>query len=33
VEALDAMMDLVRVHCAGRPVTDDVTFVLVEREG
>ena len=32
-EALDAMMDLVRVHCAGRPVTDDVTFVLVERAG
>jgi len=32
-EALDEMMELVRVHCAGRPVTDDVTFLLVERAG
>ncbi|MEA2600024.1 MAG: phosphoserine phosphatase RsbU/P [Acidobacteriota bacterium] len=32
-EAADALMDLVRVHCAGRPVADDVTVVVVEREG
>lgn len=31
-EALDALMELVRTHCGGRPVTDDVTVVLVERE-
>ena len=30
-EALDALMDVVRAHCAGRPVTDDVTFVMIER--
>jgi phosphoserine phosphatase RsbU/P len=30
-EALDALMDLVRAHGAGRPVADDVTLVLVER--
>jgi len=32
-EAADALMDLVRVHCAGRPVADDVTVVILEREG
>jgi phosphoserine phosphatase RsbU/P len=32
-EAVDALMDLVMAHCGGRPVTDDVTVVLVEREG
>ena len=32
-EALDILMTLVKLHCAGRPVTDDVTMVLVEREG
>lgn len=31
-EALDVLMGLVRIHCAGRPVMDDVTFVLIERE-
>jgi len=31
-EALDALMDLVDRHCGGRPVTDDVTMVMVERE-
>jgi phosphoserine phosphatase RsbU/P len=31
-EALDALMDLVDRHCGGRPVTDDVTLVMVERE-
>lgn len=29
--ALDALMDLVLAHCAGRPVTDDVTLVMIER--
>jgi sigma-B regulation protein RsbU (phosphoserine phosphatase) len=32
-EALDALMDLVLAHCGGRPVTDDVTVVMVAREG
>jgi sigma-B regulation protein RsbU (phosphoserine phosphatase) len=32
-EALDALMELVSRHCAGRPVVDDVTMVMVEREG
>ena len=32
-EAVDALMDLVMTYCGGRPVTDDVTVVLVEREG
>jgi sigma-B regulation protein RsbU (phosphoserine phosphatase) len=31
-EALDGLMDLVRAHCGGRPVTDDVTVVGIERE-
>lgn len=31
-EAVDALMDLVMAHCGGRPVTDDVTVVMVERE-
>ncbi len=30
-EALDALMALVDRHCGGRPVTDDVTLVMVER--
>jgi sigma-B regulation protein RsbU (phosphoserine phosphatase) len=30
-ETLDALMDLVRAHGAGRPIADDVTLVLVER--
>ncbi|HEV2853710.1 MAG TPA: SpoIIE family protein phosphatase [Thermoanaerobaculia bacterium] len=32
-EAVDELMDLVRTHCGGRPVTDDVTVVMVERAG
>lgn len=32
-EAVDELMDLVRGHCGGRPVADDVTVVMVEREG
>jgi phosphoserine phosphatase RsbU/P len=32
-ETVDALMDLVMAHCGGRPVTDDVTVVMVEREG
>jgi len=32
-EAVDALMDLVMAYCEGRPVTDDVTVVMVEREG
>jgi phosphoserine phosphatase RsbU/P len=32
-EAVDALMDLVMAHCGGRPVADDVTVVMVEREG
>lgn len=32
-EALDALMELVLAHCGGRPVTDDVTVVMVAREG
>jgi phosphoserine phosphatase RsbU/P len=31
-EALDALMDLVRAHCGRRPVMDDVTLVIVERQ-
>jgi sigma-B regulation protein RsbU (phosphoserine phosphatase) len=31
--AVDALMSLVRAFCGGRPVMDDVTLVLVEREG
>ncbi|HEY0556699.1 MAG TPA: PP2C family protein-serine/threonine phosphatase, partial [Thermoanaerobaculia bacterium] len=31
--AVDALMELVRAFCGGRPVMDDVTLVLVEREG
>jgi sigma-B regulation protein RsbU (phosphoserine phosphatase) len=31
-EAVDALMDLVLAHCGGRPVTDDVTVVMVARE-
>jgi phosphoserine phosphatase RsbU/P len=30
-EALDALMDLVRAHGAGRPAADDVTLVIAER--
>jgi phosphoserine phosphatase RsbU/P len=30
-ETLDALMALVRDHCAGRPVDDDVTLLLIER--
>jgi len=30
-ETLDALLDLVRAHGAGRPIADDVTLVLVER--
>lgn len=32
-EAVDALMDLVMSYCGGRPVADDVTVVMVEREG
>ncbi|HKI01058.1 MAG TPA: SpoIIE family protein phosphatase [Thermoanaerobaculia bacterium] len=32
-EALDELMALVRDHCGGRPVADDVTVVMVERVG
>ncbi|HEY8022260.1 MAG TPA: SpoIIE family protein phosphatase [Thermoanaerobaculia bacterium] len=32
-EALDALLDLVRAHGAGRPVADDVTLLLAERTG
>ena len=30
-ETLDTLMGLVRDHCAGRPVDDDVTLLLIER--
>ncbi|MBV8200175.1 MAG: fused response regulator/phosphatase, partial [Acidobacteria bacterium] len=30
-DALDALLDRVRVHCAGRPLDDDVTLLLIER--
>ena len=30
-ETLDRLMDLVHDHCAGRPVADDVTLLLIER--
>jgi phosphoserine phosphatase RsbU/P len=30
-EALDALLALLRTHCAGRPLADDVTLLLVER--
>jgi len=32
-ETLDALMGLVRDHCGGRPVDDDVTLLLIERIG
>jgi hypothetical protein len=32
-EALDALMKTVDHHCGGRPVADDVTFLLIERTG
>jgi len=32
-EALDELMEMVRIHCGGRPVADDVTVVMVERVG
>jgi sigma-B regulation protein RsbU (phosphoserine phosphatase) len=32
-DALDAMLDRVRLHCAGRPLDDDVTLLLIERSG
>lgn len=31
-EAVDELMDLVRQHCGRRPVADDVTVVIVERD-
>ena len=30
-EALDALLSVVRDHCCGRPVNDDVTLLLIER--
>src|SRR5207302_392596 len=32
-DALDALLDHIRRHCAGRPLDDDVTLLLVERTG
>jgi len=32
-DVLDALLDFVRAHGAGRPLADDVTLVLVERAG
>ncbi len=32
-KAVDALMDLVLAFCDGRPVADDVTVVMIEREG
>lgn len=32
-EALDALMGTVDHHCGGRPVSDDVTFLMIERTG
>ncbi|HEV3459294.1 MAG TPA: hypothetical protein VHG32_22285, partial [Thermoanaerobaculia bacterium] len=32
-DALDALLDRIRIHCAGRPLDDDVTLLLVERSG
>jgi sigma-B regulation protein RsbU (phosphoserine phosphatase) len=32
-EILDSLLDLVRAHGAGRPLADDITLVLVERQG
>jgi sigma-B regulation protein RsbU (phosphoserine phosphatase) len=32
-ETLDALMGLLRDHCGGRPVDDDVTLLLIERIG
>jgi sigma-B regulation protein RsbU (phosphoserine phosphatase) len=32
-EILDALLDLVRAHGAGRPLADDITLVLIERVG
>jgi hypothetical protein len=32
-EAVAALMDLVLAFCDGRPVADDVTVVMIEREG
>jgi phosphoserine phosphatase RsbU/P len=32
-DALDALLDHIRRHCAGRPLDDDVTLLLVERSG
>jgi len=31
-EALDQLLERVRAHCAGRPVDDDATVLLIERE-
>jgi serine phosphatase RsbU (regulator of sigma subunit) len=31
-EALDQLLERVRVHCAGRPFDDDATALLIERE-
>ena len=32
-DALDALLDRISAHCAGRPLDDDVTLLLVERTG
>ncbi|HZF08021.1 MAG TPA: SpoIIE family protein phosphatase [Thermoanaerobaculia bacterium] len=32
-EILDALLERVHAHGAGRPVADDVTLVLIERTG
>jgi sigma-B regulation protein RsbU (phosphoserine phosphatase) len=32
-DALDALLERIRVHCAGRPLDDDVTLLLIERKG
>ena len=32
-DALDALLEDIRAHCAGRPIDDDVTLLLVERTG
>lgn len=32
-DTLDTLLDAVRDHCGGRPFTDDVTLLLVERGG
>ncbi len=32
-DALDALLDRIRAHCAGRALDDDVTLLLIERTG